>query len=442
MNNLLIKKPIDKTITREQFLEDMDCLFLNLKELYGMYYYFGEEKFIQARQTVEQQIEQAFAFDQTLENLKRELSFIKDGHFYIGDAKPYEKRYDYAIRYTNYKGIPVIDCKKFYHDTEEELEQLKEFAKSGECYRGDGDLILDFRGNIGGSSVYIYEFLEGLLGREVGFSATYIQRSSGLYEDYLKKQQIDWIPEKPEMREESECLRIPNKKKIFVLLDEVTASAAEEGLAVLKNIEDVTIVGEHSAGCASCGNCLAFYLPHSHLKVRFGTGAVLYEGYRNVDAEGGFKGDIGLPAFKKWMEIRTNPQYTIKEYCGYNEAEILPLYTSVGWINYTEHVEMLRLAFEHSLKTIAVYDETSLIGLIRVIGDGHSAISIQDLLVLPEYQRKGIGTALLCEILIRYRDVYQKTLLTDDTEKTVRFYQSMGFRSASDIGCRAFISVR
>ncbi|MCR5755670.1 MAG: GNAT family N-acetyltransferase [Acetatifactor sp.] len=407
MNNLLIKKPIDKTITREQFLEDMDCLFLNLKELYGMYHYFGEEKFIQARQIVEQQIEQAFAFDQTLENLKRELSFIKDGHFYIGDAKPYEKRYDYAIRYTNYKGIPVIDCKKFYHDTEEELEQLKEFAKSGECYRGDGDLILDFRGNIGGSSVYIYEFLEGLLGRE-----------------------------------ESECSRIPNKKKIFVLLDEVTASAAEEGLAVLKNIEDVTIVGEHSAGCASCGNCLAFYLPHSHLKVRFGTGAVLYEGYRNVDAEGGFKGDIGLPAFKKWMEIRTNPQYTIKEYCGYNEAEILPLYTSVGWINYTEHVEMLRLAFEHSLKTIAVYDETSLIGLIRVIGDGHSAISIQDLLVLPEYQGKGVGTALLCEILIRYRDVYQKTLLTDDTEKTVRFYQSMGFRSASDIGCRAFISVR
>ena len=73
------------------------------------------------------------------------------------------------------------------------------------------------------------------------------------------------------------------------MIDEVTASAAEEGIAYLRNIENVTIVGKHSAGCGSCGNCIEIYLPNSHLRVYFGTGLVLYDGKINIDAEGALK---------------------------------------------------------------------------------------------------------------------------------------------------------
>ncbi len=45
MNQLFIKQELDSTITKEQFLEDMDCLFENLREAYGMYDYFGEDAF-------------------------------------------------------------------------------------------------------------------------------------------------------------------------------------------------------------------------------------------------------------------------------------------------------------------------------------------------------------------------------------------------------------
>ena len=37
--------------------------------------------------------------------------------------------------------------------------------------------------------------------------------------------------------------------------------------------------------------------------------------------------------------------------------------------------------------------------MVRVVGDGASVILIQDLLVHPEYQRKGIGDQLMRAVL-------------------------------------------
>lgn len=66
---------------------------------------------------------------------------------------------------------------------------------------------------------------------------------------------------------------------------------------------------------------------------------------------------------------------------------------------------------------------------------------IQDIIVLPEYQRKGIGTLLLQKILLEYQHVYQKALLTDNTERTIQFYQSVGFIMDTDMNCRAFLKI-
>ena len=41
--------------------------------------------------------------------------------------------------------------------------------------------------------------------------------------------------------------------------------------------------------------------------------------------------------------------YDIRPYTQYDETEILSLYKSVGWTNYTEHPDWLRQAFENSL---------------------------------------------------------------------------------------------
>lgn len=132
-------------------------------------------------------------------------------------------------------------------------------------------------------------------------------------------------------------------------------------------------------------------------------------------------------------------RFSIREYTEYKEQEILNLYQSVGWINYTQNPDMLKNAYEHSLKIIGAYDEEKLVGVIRVVGDGYSIIYIQDILVLPEYQHQGIGTLLMKKILDDYAHVYQKTLLTDNTEKSIQFYKSVGFTMDTEMDCRAFM---
>ena len=128
----------------------------------------------------------------------------------------------------------------------------------------------------------------------------------------------------------------------------------------------------------------------------------------------------------------------LKEYAVYKEAEILGLYTSVGWTNYTDNPEMLRNAYLNSLKIYGAYVDDKLIGIIRVVGDGYSVIFIQDLLVHPEFQRNGIGTLLLKRMLKEYENVYQMHLITEDSEKTISFYKSLGFTDNCDVNCKAF----
>lgn len=132
---------------------------------------------------------------------------------------------------------------------------------------------------------------------------------------------------------------------------------------------------------------------------------------------------------------------TIHELTGAGLNAVLPLYAAVGWTNYTDRPEMLRQAFEHSLLVLGAYEGNRLVGLLRAVGDGFSVVLIQDLLVLPDCQRRGIGTKLVRALMERFPDVYQLELFTDDTPRTVAFYRSLGFVKDSDAGCCGFMRV-
>ena len=132
----------------------------------------------------------------------------------------------------------------------------------------------------------------------------------------------------------------------------------------------------------------------------------------------------------------------IREYTDFDLDEITGLYQAVGWTNYTARAGMLREAYERSLCVLSAYLGDRLIGILRAVGDGVSIVLIQDLLVLPEFQRQGAGTKLLRSVMYRYQTVYQIELLTDDTDKTASFYRSVGFVSAGEIGCLSFIRMQ
>jgi len=115
--------------------------------------------------------------------------------------------------------------------------------------------------------------------------------------------------------------------------------------------------------------------------------------------------------------------------------DVLHLYQAVGWTNYTHQPEMLEQALSHSLVIYLALDGDAVAGLIRLVGDGFSSVLVQDLIVLPIYQRQGIGSALMKEALEDYKDAYQVQLVTEQTEKNVRFYCSMGFEVLSTYDC-------
>ena len=131
--------------------------------------------------------------------------------------------------------------------------------------------------------------------------------------------------------------------------------------------------------------------------------------------------------------------FEIREYASFQREEVLALYESVGWTGYTCRFEIMERAFASSLKIYGAYVQGKLVGLIRAVGDGLTIVYIQDLLVHPAYQRMGIGKALMGKMLREYRDVYQKVLSTDDTEKTLAFYRSIGMKADREIGCRLFM---
>ena len=130
---------------------------------------------------------------------------------------------------------------------------------------------------------------------------------------------------------------------------------------------------------------------------------------------------------------------TIKKQEFVKLEDVLHLYQAVGWTNYTDQSEMLEQALSHSLAIYVALDDDTVVGLIRLVGDGFSSVFVQDLIVLPSYQRQGIGRSLMKEALEDYKDAYQVQLVTEQTEKNLGFYRFMGFEILSTYDCTGMI---
>lgn len=129
----------------------------------------------------------------------------------------------------------------------------------------------------------------------------------------------------------------------------------------------------------------------------------------------------------------------IREYRDFKIDEIRDLYDAVGWTSYTDDMDALIKGYENSLKILAAFEDEKLLGVIRAVGDGYTIIFIQDILVLPDYQRKGIGKALLNAMMNLYPNVRQIELTTDISPEKIGFYSSLGFEEFSELGCCGFM---
>lgn len=113
--------------------------------------------------------------------------------------------------------------------------------------------------------------------------------------------------------------------------------------------------------------------------------------------------------------------------------ELLALYDANDWTAYTVDPDGLLRGVANSTFVVTAREGEELVGLARVLSDDHTIMYLQDILVLPSHQRRGIGRTLLERCLERFAHCRQHVLLTDDDERQMAFYEALGFVRSSDV---------
>ncbi|MCS0589578.1 GNAT family N-acetyltransferase [Massilia norwichensis] len=95
----------------------------------------------------------------------------------------------------------------------------------------------------------------------------------------------------------------------------------------------------------------------------------------------------------------------------------------------TKEPALLRTAFTNSLYRCFVYDDGSLVGTGRVLGDGVDAAYLCDVAILPSHQGRGLGKAIVARLVEQARG-HRKIILYAVPGKEA-FYARFGFRRMS-----------
>lgn len=94
-------------------------------------------------------------------------------------------------------------------------------------------------------------------------------------------------------------------------------------------------------------------------------------------------------------------------------------------------LEQTRLAMKNTLFRVSVYDNGTIVAMARMLGDMGLNYYIKDVVVRPEYQKKGIGRLLINELMkfvdengISGTDIFVELCAVPDK---IPFYEKFGF---------------
>ena len=121
-------------------------------------------------------------------------------------------------------------------------------------------------------------------------------------------------------------------------------------------------------------------------------------------------------------------------------SEYLNLRNEVGW--WEVEKETIEKALNNSLYSVVAIDSGKVIGVGRIIGDGGLYFYIQDLIVHPDYQNKGIGKRLMKELMdyIDEQAADGAFIGLMSAKGYDKFYESFGFK-ARDVNAPGMFTV-
>lgn len=109
-------------------------------------------------------------------------------------------------------------------------------------------------------------------------------------------------------------------------------------------------------------------------------------------------------------------------------SEYRKLRDSVGW--WKTEDKATEIALKNSLFSVVAIENGNIVGIGRIVGDGGLYFYIQDLIVHPEFQRKGLGKALMNELLhyIKTHAVSGAFVGMMAAKGRVSYYERFGFK--------------
>lgn len=121
---------------------------------------------------------------------------------------------------------------------------------------------------------------------------------------------------------------------------------------------------------------------------------------------------------------------TYREFGAECLAEVQEIYAACGWTSYLGDEDKLRRALGRSLFLLGAFEDGALVGFVRCVGDGEHIVYVQDLIVRPALQRRGIGRELMRQVSEHFAGVRQFLLITDAEDAVSNaFYRAIGLKT-------------
>ncbi|MDO5558436.1 MAG: GNAT family N-acetyltransferase [Oscillospiraceae bacterium] len=119
--------------------------------------------------------------------------------------------------------------------------------------------------------------------------------------------------------------------------------------------------------------------------------------------------------------------------------EFNALTMSVGWG--TRDLLIIEKALKNTIYAVSVYDDEKIIGFGRLIGDAAIFLYIQDIMVVPEYQGRRIGTQIMNYLIKKVNELKKfnpeiRTYCGASAGKEL-FYRKFGFQIREEAGLGA-----
>jgi len=115
-----------------------------------------------------------------------------------------------------------------------------------------------------------------------------------------------------------------------------------------------------------------------------------------------------------------------------NPNDLIALRQAVGWLPFSR--ESAQRSLQHTLYSQAFFTAGEYVAYGRVLGDGVLFFYIQDLIVLPEFQGKGLGSTILRQLLAWIENQAAPNAFVGlfATAGNEAFYQRFGFIAQPD----------